>query len=30
MRENGFDVLSIVKDYGGIDRVVIGKRREEN
>ena len=30
MRENNFDVISIVKDYGGIDRVVIGKRREEN
>ena len=30
MRENKFDVISIVKDYGGIDRVVIGKRREEN
>lgn len=30
MRENSFDVISIVKDYGGIDRVVIGKRREEN
>ena len=26
MEENGFDVLSIVKDYGGIDRVVIGKK----
>ncbi len=23
MQENGFDILSIVKDYGGIDRVVI-------
>lgn len=30
MRENNFDIISIVKDYGGIDRVVIGKRREEN
>ena len=30
MRDNGFDIISIVKDYGGIDRVVIGKRREEN
>ena len=30
MRENKFDVISIVKDYGGTDRVVIGKRREEN
>lgn len=30
MRENDFDIISIVKDYGGIDRVVIGKRREEN
>ena len=26
LSENGFDVLSIVKDYGGIDRVVIGKK----
>ena len=26
MEENGFDVFSIVKDYGGIDRVVIGKK----
>ena len=26
MQENGFDILSIVKDYGGIDRVVIGKK----
>lgn len=27
MEENGFDILSIVKDYGGIERVVIGKKR---
>lgn len=27
MQENGFDILSIVKDYGGINRVVIGKKR---
>ena len=30
MRENSFDVLSIVKDYGDIERVVIGRKREEN
>ena len=26
MEENGFDIFAIVKDYGGIDRVVIGKK----
>ena len=26
MAENGFDIFAVVKDYGGIDRVVIGKK----
>lgn len=30
MREEDFEVISIVKDYGGIERVVIGRRKEEN
>lgn len=30
MRQNSFDVISVVKDYGDIERVVIGKKREEN
>ena len=29
MRKNSFDVISVVKDYGDVERVVIGKKREE-
>lgn len=29
MRENSFEIISIVKDYGDIERVVIGRKREE-
>ncbi|WP_270749398.1 peptide chain release factor N(5)-glutamine methyltransferase [Fusobacterium hominis] len=29
MRENSFEIISIVKDYGDIERVVIGRKSEE-
>ncbi|MDX8336976.1 MULTISPECIES: peptide chain release factor N(5)-glutamine methyltransferase [Cetobacterium] len=29
MKKNGFDVIAIVKDYGGIERVVIGRKSGE-
>lgn len=29
MMENSFDIVDIVKDYGGINRVIIGRKRDE-
>lgn len=29
MEEDGYDIVAIVKDYGGIDRVVIGRKNGE-